>query len=142
MMKSRLLWKGIHGSLLQGIQLIIKIGFWEHSALGEIGNLIGISAIQWMLLYERLYTEENIFWIIEHVLYSGPEGQNEINFDFQCIIGFHSKSVDFTNEFSQADIPIGETVFIELPRYFKSDGGKYDVVLRLKKTYMTKANTH
>ena len=36
--------------------------------------------------------------------------------------------------FSQADIPSGEPVFIELPRYLNSDGGQHDVVLKLKKS--------
>ena len=45
-----------------------------------------------------------------------------------------SQSIDFTNAFAQADIPSGEPVFIELPRYFKSDGGQNDVFLRLKKS--------
>ena len=51
----------------------------------------------------------------------------------QCIIGLKSQSIDFTNAFSQADIPSGDPVFIELPRYFKSNGGKCDVVIILKK---------
>ena len=50
----------------------------------------------------------------------------------QCILGFQSQNIDFTNAFDQADIPSGEPVFIEIPRYFKSDGGQYDVVLKLK----------
>ena len=33
----------------------------------------------------------------------------------------------------QADIPSGEPVFIDLPRYFKSNRGQCDIVLRLKK---------
>ena len=52
----------------------------------------------------------------------------------QCILGLQSQSIDFTNAFAQADIPIGETFFVELPRYFKSDGVQYDVVLKLKKS--------
>ena len=51
----------------------------------------------------------------------------------QCILGLKSHSIDFTNNFSQADIPSGEPVFIELPRYFKIDGEKGDVVLRIEK---------
>ena len=51
----------------------------------------------------------------------------------QCILGLHSQSVDFTNDFPQADIPSGQPVFIELPRDLNSDGGKRNVVLRLKK---------
>ena len=47
----------------------------------------------------------------------------------QCILGLQSQSIDFTIAFAQTDIPSGEPVFIELPRYFKSDGGKdYDVL--------------
>ena len=52
----------------------------------------------------------------------------------QCILVFQSQSIDFTNSFAQAYIPSGEPVFIELPRYFKSDGGQHDVVLKLKKS--------
>ena len=51
----------------------------------------------------------------------------------QCIVVLQSQSIDFKNSFVQADIPSGEPVFIELPRYFKSDGGQHDVVLKLKK---------
>ena len=51
----------------------------------------------------------------------------------QCVIGLQSQSIDFTNSFSQADIPIGEPVFIELTRYFNSDGRQCDVVIRLNK---------
>ena len=53
---------------------------------------------------------------------------------FQCILGLQSQSIEFTNDFSQADIPSGEPVFIEPPRDFKSDGGQHDVVLKLKKS--------
>ena len=42
--------------------------------------------------------------------------------------------MDFTNYFSHEDIPSGKPVFMELPRYFKSDGVQYDVVLRLNKS--------
>ena len=52
----------------------------------------------------------------------------------KCILGLHSQSIDFTNAFAQADITSGEPVFIELPRYFKSDGGQHDVVIKLKKS--------
>ena len=51
----------------------------------------------------------------------------------QCIIGLKSQSIDFTNDFAQADIPIEETVVIELPRDFKSDGGQDYVVIKLNK---------
>ena len=52
----------------------------------------------------------------------------------QCILGLQSQSIDFRNAFSQADIPSGEPVFIELPRDFKSDRGHDDVVLKFKKS--------
>ena len=39
----------------------------------------------------------------------------------QCILGFQSQTIDFTNDFAQADIPSEETVFVEIPRDFKSD---------------------
>ena len=43
-----------------------------------------------------------------------------------------SQSIEFTNTCAQAYIPVEGTVYIELPRDFKSDGGKDDIVLRLK----------
>ena len=52
----------------------------------------------------------------------------------QCILGLQSQSIDFTNAFSQAYIPGGDPVFIELPRDFNSDGGQDDIVLKLKKS--------
>ena len=52
----------------------------------------------------------------------------------QCILGFHSQSIDFKNSFAHADIPSGGAVFVELPRDFKSDGGQHDVVTKLKKS--------
>ena len=51
----------------------------------------------------------------------------------QCILGLQSQIIDFTSTFVQEDIPSGEPVFIELPRYFKSDGEQGDVGLRLNK---------
>ena len=51
----------------------------------------------------------------------------------QCIIFLLSQSVYFTNAFYQADIPYEKPVSTELPRYFKSDGGKCGVVLILNK---------
>ena len=55
-------------------------------------------------------------------------------FILQCIIGFHSQIIDFTNSFAQAEIQNRYPVFIELPRDFKSDGGPGGVVLRLRKS--------
>ena len=52
----------------------------------------------------------------------------------QCILGLQSQIIDFTNAFAQADIPIGEPVSIELPRYFKSNGLQGEVVIRLNKS--------
>ena len=49
----------------------------------------------------------------------------------QFILGLQSQSIDFANAFDQADIPSGETVFIERPKDFKNDGGQHDVVLKL-----------
>ena len=57
----------------------------------------------------------------------------------QCILGLHNQSIDFTNDFAQADIPSGKPAFIELPRYFNSDGGQHDVVLKLKKSLYDQA---
>ena len=51
----------------------------------------------------------------------------------QCILGLQSQIIDFTNAFAQADILSENPVFIQLPRGFKSDGGKYDIFIRLKK---------
>ena len=52
----------------------------------------------------------------------------------QFIIGLYSQSIDFTNAFDQEYIPSGQTVLLELPRYFKIDGGQFDVVFILKKS--------
>ena len=54
-------------------------------------------------------------------------------FIFQCILGLHSQIIDFKNDFSQSDITRWEPVFIELLSDLKSDWGKHDVVLILKK---------
>ena len=51
-----------------------------------------------------------------------------------CILGLQSQSIDFTNDFSHADIPSGEPVFIDIPKDLKSDGGQGDVVIILKKS--------
>ena len=47
----------------------------------------------------------------------------KLMFIFQCILGLQSQSINFTNDFDQAYIPSGEPFFVELPRYFNSDGG-------------------
>ena len=60
-------------------------------------------------------------------------------FILQCIKGLQSQIIDFPNAFAYAGIPSGEPVFIELPRYFKSDGGQCDVVLRLNKILYNQA---
>ena len=54
-------------------------------------------------------------------------------FILQCIIGLKIQSIDFTNSFAKAYIPSGETVFVEIPRYFKSGGGQHDVFIKSKK---------
>ena len=55
-------------------------------------------------------------------------------FILKCIIGFQSQSIDFKNEFAQADIPSVDPVFIELPSDFKSDGEQCDFFLSLNKS--------
>ena len=37
----------------------------------------------------------------------------------QFILGLQSQSIDLTDAFSQEDIPIGETILIDLPREFQ-----------------------
>ena len=37
------------------------------------------------------------------------------------VLGLKSQSIDFTNSFDQADNPGGDPVFIEPPKYLKSD---------------------
>ena len=61
---------------------------------------------------------------------------------FQFILGLQSQSIDFTSSFSQADIPNGDPVFIELTRYFNSDGGQCGVALGLNKYYMFNLKPH
>ena len=53
---------------------------------------------------------------------------------FQCIIGLQSQIIDFTNAFSQSDIPSRYPVSVELPRYFNIYGGKCDAVIGLNKS--------
>ena len=60
-------------------------------------------------------------------------GHSEVDVDFEVYYMFVESIIDFTNVFDQADIQSGDPVFIELPRDFKSDGGKCDVVIRLNK---------
>ena len=52
-----------------------------------------------------------------------------------------SQSIDFKKSFAQAYIPSEELLFIEIFRYFKSDGGQCDVVLKLNKSLYGKAKT-
>ena len=59
----------------------------------------------------------------------------------QCILGLQIQSIDFTNAFAQAYIPSGVPVFVELPRYFNSDGGQGDVFLKLNKSLYGQAKT-
>ena len=51
----------------------------------------------------------------------------------KCILGLQSQSIDSKNAFAWVDITSGEPVFVELPKYLKSDGGQCDIVIRLKK---------
>ena len=55
-------------------------------------------------------------------------------FILQFILGLQSQSIDLKNAFAQAHIPSGETIFIEIPSDFKSDGRSHDVVIKLKKS--------
>ena len=57
----------------------------------------------------------------------------------QFILGLQSQSIDFTYAFDQAYIPSGETISIELPWDFNSDGVQHDVVLKLKKSLYSQA---
>ena len=45
---------------------------------------------------------------------------------FQCVIIFHSQSIDFANAFAQADISCVKSVFIQLHRDLKE---MYDSVV-------------
>ena len=52
---------------------------------------------------------------------------------YQCILGLQRKTIYFKKSFDQADILSWDPVFIGLSRDLNIDGGKFDVVLRLKK---------
>ena len=39
------------------------------------------------------------------------------------ILGLQIQSIDLKNSFAQTDIPSGDPIFVELPRYLNSDGG-------------------
>ena len=47
----------------------------------------------------------------------------------QCILGLQSQIIDFKDPFYQADIPSGETFFIGIIRYFKSNVEQFDVFI-------------
>ena len=64
---------------------------------------------------------------------------SEVDVDVSVFLGFQSQIIDFKSAFSQAYIPSGEPVFIEITRYFRSNGGQGDVVLRLKKILYVQA---
>ena len=51
----------------------------------------------------------------------------------ECILVFQSQSINLTNEYDNKDTPKWGKLFIEVPRYFKITGGKFDIVLKLKK---------
>ena len=51
----------------------------------------------------------------------------------QCSLFLQSQSIDFANTFYLENIPSGEIVLIGLPRYFKIDVERNDVVLGLKR---------
>ena len=51
----------------------------------------------------------------------------------KCILGLHIQIIEFTNAFDWADIPGGEPVLVELPRYYNGYGEQCFVVLRLYK---------
>ena len=52
---------------------------------------------------------------------------------FKCILVFQIQIIDFTNNFSQEDIPSGDLVFFGLPGDYYSNGGKCGVVIILNK---------
>ena len=52
---------------------------------------------------------------------------------FQCILGLQSQIIDFTNAFDQADVPSGAIIFVGITRYFKIDGGPFDIFIRSNK---------
>ena len=49
---------------------------------------------------------------------NSPEGHNDVDVDF-AVYAKKSQSIDFTDAYAQADIPIGKTILIELPREFQ-----------------------
>ena len=61
----------------------------------------------------------------------------------QCILGLKSQSIDFINAFSQEYITSRESFFIEITRYFKSNGVQCDFVIMLKKSlYVQSKSAH
>ena len=63
-------------------------------------------------------------------------------FILQCILGLQSQIIDFRKGFAQTNIPIVGPVFIVLTSHFKGDGGEFDVVIRLNKSYMINMKPH
>ena len=89
--------------------------------------------IQGKILCERGCTEENVSWTLGLILPSVPVVKSEFDIDLAVYPIFQSQIIDFKNDFSQADIPSGEPVFIEIPRDSNINGDQNDVVIRLKK---------
>ena len=102
-------------------------------------NWLDNQEIQGTTLYKRGYPEE--------IVSSTPDSYSTVvqwatvrlMLILQYILGLQSKSIDFTNAFTQEDILSGEPVFIELPRDFNSDGVQHDFVLKSKKSLYVQA---
>ena len=88
---------------------------------------------------DRGCPEENVYWKPKLVLYSGIVGYSEVYVDFAVYYSFAESKYWLLKCLSQADIPSGEPVFVELIRYFKIDWGQCDVVLRLSKILYVQA---
>ena len=82
-----------------------------------------------MILCKRGCPEQDVSQTPELIFYSGTVGHSNVDVDFQYTLGLQSQSIDSANAFSQAYIPSGGPVFIELPREFNIDGGQGDVVI-------------
>ena len=66
---------------------------------------------------------------------------NEVDVDFAVYSRFAESKYWLHKWLSQADIPSGEPVLIELSRYFKSDGEQGDVVIILNKSLYGQAKS-
>ena len=120
--------------IFNGSQFLIKMCFQECGLSNARENLIGKSEKLKARCFVRGVDQKRLSTEPLNSYYPVVKWSTvRLMLIFQCILGFQSQSIESINSFAQSYIPSGEPVFVELPRYFKIDGGQHVVVLKLKK---------